>query len=359
MMAPGIAPLRWSDAPEIAALFYRVFRNGQTPPPEFIDYLRASFLASPHYDEAAASFFYRDAEGVVAAALLAIPMQVKCGDRVFLGRLASNFMADPARPSRGAAGLVMSLRPRNQDFCFSDSCNAASADHWRALGGEVLPLQSLDWRRIFRPGQWLVARFAARLPSGLAPLLRPLDALSRRLVPGLRAAGPAVGQAMPLETFIAEAPALLDRFTLRPVWGEAELRWLLAMAALNTVDGPLQCRQLRDGAGALLACTLFYARKGGLARVLNCLARPGAEAAMLDDLLAHLDALGCAGVRGMAQPFLMPALWAQRFIGFVPRGAYGFSTRHADIADAIHRGDAYLGGLMGEDWSRLLRDFLD
>ncbi|ODT83279.1 MAG: hypothetical protein ABS76_04770 [Pelagibacterium sp. SCN 64-44] len=351
--------MRWQDAPEIAALFYRVFRKGQTPPPEFVEYLRAVFLASPQYDETHASFFYRDGEGVVAAALLVIPMQVRCGERVSTGRLASNFMADPARPSRGAARLVMGLRPRNQEFCFSDSCNAASADHWRALGCEVLPLQSLDWRRVFRPGQWLVARFASRLPPWLAPLLRALDALLRRLVPGLGAAGPAAGQPMPLDAFIAEAPALLDRFTLRPVWGEAELRWLLAMAALNTIDGPLQCRQLRDGAGALLACTLFYARRGAVARVLNCLARPGAEAAMLDDLFAHLDAQGCAGVRGMAQPFLMPALWAQRFIGFVPRGAYGFSTRHSDIVEAIHRGDAYLGGLMGEDWSRLLRDFLD
>ncbi|WP_323013941.1 hypothetical protein [Devosia sp.] len=359
MMASGIAPMRWQDAPEIAALFYRVFRKGQTPPPKFVDYLRAVFLAAPQYDETQASFFYRDGEGVVAAALLVVPMQIRCGERVFVGRLASNFMADPARPSRGAAGLVMGLRPRNQEFCFSDSCNAASADHWRALGCEVLPLQSLDWRRVFRPGQWLVARFASRLPPWLVPLLRPLDALLRRLVPGLGAAGPAAGQPMPLDAFIAEAPALLDRFTLRPVWGEDELRWLLAMAALNTVDGPLQCRQLRDGAGALLACTLFYARRGGVARVLNCLARPGAEAAMLDDLFAHLDDQGCAGVRGMAQPFLMPALWAQRFIGFVPRGAYGFSTRHSDIIAAIHRGDAYLGGLMGEDWSRLLRDFLD
>lgn len=358
-MTPGVAPMRRQDVPEVAALFQRVFRKGRAPSPEFLAYFGESFLGSPHYDETQASFLYRNEEGVVTAALLVIPMQIRCGERVFIGRLASNFMADPARPSRGAAGLVMSLRPRSQEFCFSDSCNQASADHWRALGCTVLPLQSLDWRRIFRPGQFLVARFGARLPAWLAPLLRPLDALLRRLVPGLNMAGPTPGQPMPLDAFIAEAPALLDRFTLRPVWGEPELRWLLAMAARNGVDGALQCRQLRDGEGDLIGCCLFYARRGGMARVLNCLARPGAEADMLADLLAHLDALGCAGVQGMAQPFLMPALWAQRFIGFVPRGAYGLSTRHPEILDAIRTGDAYLGGLMGEDWSRLLNDFLD
>lgn len=362
-MASGVAPMRPQDAPEVAALFYKVFRSGGPPPPEFLAYFRESFFGAPFYDEAQASQIYCNEEGRVTAAILAIPMQVRCGDLVLLGRLASNFMADPDRPSRGAAGLVMTLRMRHQDFCFSDSCNEVSARHWQALGCEVLPLQSLDWRRLFRPTSVLMHRFGARLPRWLsAPLglaARPLDVVIRRVVPGLAMKRPGQGGPMTSEAFIAEAPALLDRFTLRPVWSETELRWLLAMAARNTLDGPLQFRQLRDGEGRLHGCSVFYARPGGMARILNCLAHPGAEIEVLEDLLAHLDQMGCAGARGMAQPFLMGALRIQRFIGLLPRGAYGLSTRHPEILDAIRRGDAFLGGLMGEDWSRLLNDFPD
>jgi hypothetical protein len=61
----------------------------------------------------------------------------------------------------------------------------------------------------------------------------------------------------------------------------------------------------------------------------------------------------------MAQPFLMAALGQVRGMGFVPRGAYCISTRHAEIVTAVQSGDAYLGGLFGEDWSRLLSDFQD
>ena len=91
--------------------------------------------------------------------------------------------------------------------------------------------------------------------------------------------------------------------------------------------------------------------------MLNILTRPGAEAAVVASLLHHLDAMGCIAATGMAQPFLMEAFGRQKGIAFVPRGAYCISTRHADIMDAAARGDIYLGGLMGEDWSRLVTDF--
>lgn len=164
---------------------------------------------------------------------------------------------------------------------------------------------------------------------------------------------------MPREAFLAVAPTLVERFALHPVWSRTELGWILDMAALNTSDGPLILRQVRDGKGSLLGCSVCYAEPGGVAKVLNVLSTAGNGGAVIDDLIAYADALGCTAIQGMAQPFLMAALGQVKDMGFVPRGAYCISTRHPEIVAAVHSGDAYLGGLFGEDWSRLLSDFQD
>jgi hypothetical protein len=358
----SIAAMTKADIPEVAALFFRAFRApGSMPAPEFLAYLEASFFGSPSYDPAVGGLVHRAPDGHLDGALAVVPMKVSVNGRILTGRLMSNYMTDPGRRTRGGADMVLTLRSRNQEFCFSDSANPVSADHWKAVGGMVLPIQSLDWRRIFRPAAWLLSRVAPRLPATLVATLpmmaKPLDAVFRRAMPGLVPAISVQGRTMTRADFVATAPGLVSRFALHPVWESDELNWLLDMAALNKVDGPLSLHAAYGPEGELLGCSVFYARPGGVARVLNILARRGAETPVVANLLHHLDAMGCIAAAGMAQPFLMQALGRQKGIAFVPRGAYCISTRHADIIDAAARGDVYLGGLMGEDWSRLVTDF--
>lgn len=362
-MSARMGPMQRQDVPAVVELFLRVFRRGGVPSPDMLDYFERCLFTAPFYDPALGSMVHRGADGAVDAALLVIPMQVRIGTRVMTGRLTSNYMTDPRRRTRGGAEMVLAIRPRYQDFCFSDSANAVSAGHWRAIGGHNLPVQSLDWRLLFRPAQWLLRQRGRRLPgwlrTGLHPFARGGDALLRRLVPGLRRLPPGHGAPMEAADFIAVAPRLVERFALHPVWSAGELAWLLDMAGRNRLHGDLQLRQLRDEKGEVIGATAFYARPGGMARVLNILTRPRHERAVAADLLAHLQAMGCLGAEGLAQPFLMPALSAHKGMVFVPRGAYCLSTRHPEIVDAALRGDCYLGGLMGEDWSRLLDDFRD
>lgn len=360
MPQAGTMPLQPDDAAEVAGLFYRAFRDGGTPPAEFVDYLRTSFFGSPTYSAAQGSLVHRGDDGAIDGALLVIPMCVVVNGRTITGRLMSNYMTDPAKRSRGGAEMVLTIRARNQDFCFSDSANPVSADHWKAVGGHVLPIQSLDFRRIFRPAGWLAARLRGRMPGWLGAIAsaaaKPLDAALRRIAPRLVVGGVG-GERIDSANFIAIAPGLVERFAVHPAWPAHELAWLLDMAAHNTVNGPLQLREVRDGKGHLAGALAFYARPGGTARALNILGRKGQEEAVVGALMAELDAIGCLAVEGMAQPFLMEALGRQAGMTFVPRGAYCISTRHAEIVDAAKRGDVYLGGLMGEDWSRLVNDF--
>lgn len=358
----AIAPMQRGDVPEVAALFHRVFRDGRAPSPEFLAYFEESFFGSPLYSEAEGGLVHRDADGAIDSALLVIPMQVRVNGEALTGRLMSNYMTDPARRTRGGADMVLTIRARNQAFCFSDSANPLSADHWKAVGGHVLPIQSLDFRHILRPAAWLAHRAASKLPPFLARLAsllaKPIDAMLRRLMPSLV---PPEGQGTPISRadFIAMAPSLVERFAVHPVWSAPELGWMLDMAARNTITGPLTLRGIRDDQGELTGCSVFYARPGGMAHVLNILAVPGQEGAVIADLIAHADALGCLGMEGMAQPFLMEALCRRKGMAFVPRGFYCISTRNPAIVDAARRGDVYLGGLLGEDWSRLVTDFHD
>lgn len=355
-------PMLRSDVPAVAQLFMTAFRDGQAPSAAFCTYFERSFFSTPLYDEAIGSLVHRDGEGRVDSALLVLPMQVSIHGRVLPGRLMSNYMTDPASRTRGGADMVLTIRARKQEFCFSDSANPVSAAHWQAIGGHRLPIQSLDWRVVLRPAGWLVGRGARRLPRWAVPfaktLARPFDALVQRL---LRREAPiaSTGSAMPREVFVAAAPKLVERFALHPVWSAAELNWVLDMAALNTADGPLTLRQVHDAKGELVGCSVGYAKPGGVAKVLNILSVAGGEAAVLADLIACADALGCTAIQGMAQPFLMAALGQVKGMGFAPRGAYCISTRHPEIVAAVQAGDAYLGGLFGEDWSRLLSDFQD
>lgn len=358
------APFRREDVREVAALFFRAFRDGRVPPDDFAEYLAASFFGSPNYSEEQGGLVHRNAVGAIDSALLVLPIQVSVSGRTITGRLMSNYMTDPAaKPTRGGAELALTIRARNQEFCFSDSANPVSLDHWKAVGGHVLPIHGLDFQRIFRPVEWLAHRSRRRAPAWIAALAmalaRPLDIALRRAVARLRVAEMGPGATMTQADFIAVAPGLVERFAVHPVWGGAELTWLLGMAAQNTANGPMHLREYRDAKGHLAGCAVYYAQRGDVARVLNILTRPGRESIVVTTLLAELDALGCVAVEGIAQPFLMEALSRQSAMRYVPRGACCITTRHPEIVDAALRGDIYLGGLMGEDWSRLVTDFHD
>ncbi len=360
----AVTPMRQADIAEVASVFYRAFRRpGRYPTDEFRAYFEQSFFGSPSYDPGLAGMVHRNGEGQIDSALMVIPMQVRVNGRIISGRLMSNYMTDPQKRTRGGADMVLTLRARNQEFCFSDSANAVSADHWKAVGGKVLPIHSLDWRMVFRPAGWFAWRARKRLPFGLhrlaAGLARPADAVLRRLLPRIGSAPVVHVAPMTRAAFIAAAPQFVARFAVHPVWAPAELGWLLDMAARNSVDGPLRLLEVRDDSGVLCGCCAVYAQPGGTAKVLNILAAPRCEPAVTGHLLAYLDALGCVAAQGMAQPFLMEAFGRHKGVVFVPRGAYCISTRHEEIAEAALRGDCYLGGLMGEDWNRLVTDFHD
>src|ERR1700678_474558 len=356
--------MQLADVPAVARLFLKIFRGvDKLASPDLEEYLRALVLESPSYSEAMGTRLYEQQDGRVRSALLTVPMRfVACGD-VVPGRLLGVFMTDANKEAVGAAELILALRPRDANFGFCDSASPTSCNHLLAIGGKPIPLQSLEWLRSFRPMSALVGRLAERVlrrrDPGFAALMRPVDALLRRMVVGTdvqEPAGLSVTE-MSVEAFLKHAPLLIAHYAVRPLWSEDELAWLVSLAARNTQLGAFTIRGVEDRAGAVIGCFVYYAAPGRIAQVLNILSLPGREIAVLDAMFRHLDHTGHVEARGRAQLALMRGLALQRWLVFRHMAFAVAVTRSQDVSDAVARGDVYIGGLAGEDWSRLMHDF--
>ncbi|MCR4523972.1 MULTISPECIES: GNAT family N-acetyltransferase [Bosea] len=360
----AVRPARPSDIPAIARLFLKIFRSADRPAgTDLQNYLRTLLLASPSYSETSGTQVYEQRDGRIRSALLAVPMRfVACGN-IVPGRLLGVFMTDADREAVGAAQLILALRPRRADFAFCDSASPTSCNHLLAIGGKPITLQNLEWARSFRPLGALAGRFNTRFLRGRFPslpvLAHPFDSLLRRLLPqpDAREQGGTRIAEMPVSTFLVQAPRLIAHYAVRPLWTEEELSWLVSLAAENTRLGAFTIRSVLDRNHAIIGCFVYFAAPGRTAHVLNVLSLPGQETAVLDAMFRHLDETGHVEARGRAQPALMAGLSLQRWLVFRHRAFTVALTRIPEINDAIARGDIYLGGLAGEDWSRLLTDF--
>jgi hypothetical protein len=204
----------------------------------------------------------------------------------------------------------------------------------------------------------LAERFLRRRDLGLAALARPIDALLRHLVGEKDVAEPGAPTVaeMSVPAFLEHAPRLIAHYAVRPLWSKDELSWLVSLAAQNTQLGAFTIRSVEDRNGAVIGSFVYYATPR-TARVLNILSLPGQEIAVLDAMFRHLDRAGHAEARGRAQSALMMGLALQRWLVFRHKAFAMMLTRIPDVNEAVARGDVYVGGLAGEDWSRLMSDF--
>jgi hypothetical protein len=358
-----VRPMRPPDVPAVARLFLKIFRRADKPADaDLQDYLAALTLASPCHDETMGTQIYEQQDGRIRSALLAVPMRfIACGD-VLPGRLLGVFMTDADKEAAGAAQLILALRPRRADFAFCDSASPTSRNHLLAIGGKPIPVQNLEWARSFRPVAASAGRLAERFLRGrrfsLSILARPFDSLLRRLRPEQEVEPGALRVVeISIPDFLVRAPQLIAHYAVRPLWAQDELSWLVSLAAQNTRLGALTIRAVVDRLGAIIGCFVYYAAPGRTAHVLNVLSLPGQEPPVLEAMFRHLDETGHVEARGRAQPALMTGLSLQRWLVFRHRAFAFVLTRVPEINDAVARGDVYVGGLAGEDWSRLLTDF--
>lgn len=360
----GVRPMTASDLDEVGLLFNKVFRaKAEAPRQDLLDYLDRVFLKNPGYAPEYGSLVHESGTGRIDSALLALPMAFRASGRRITARLMCAFMADGKAGMAGAARLARTIPLSQPDLCFTDNASPTSLDHCLAGGGFMLPIQSLEWRRTFRPFKALLDQATQRMPRirqlPLSPLAGAADAMVRRRYLAFSPEAPTglASREATFDEFVACAASMTDRFAIRPEWDREDLLWLMETAATNTPMGRLRCRLVSNSAGTTIGCYLFFGKPGETAHTLNLVCLAGKESEVVRQMFSDLAASGYAAARGMAQPFLMNALMRERQMTFRHRGYFCMVTRHADIRDAALRNDIFVGGLASESWSRLLTDF--
>jgi len=351
-----------ADIPAVAGLFQRTFRDARrAAPPSLNSYLRELYFEHPWRDPALASKVFV-ASGAVGGFIGILPLRLAFRGATLRAAVAGTLMVErPQENPLAGARLLRAYLSGPQDVSLSDSANAVSRGMWERLGGKTAPTESMEWVRPFRP-------FATALALGaeVAPPVRyawPIAALAdgiagtitRYLLPLPRAEEVAHDSEASDDELIRLIPELAAGYDVRPAWEPATLRWTLAHAADKNRHGPMSRRVVRGKDGRPLGCYVYYGRRGGVAWVLQLLARADAIEAVLDNLLASAFARGCVAVRGRTQARLLDALQRRNCV-FLHRSATVVHSANAELVAAIRGGEALVTGLSGDAWTRLVGD---
>ncbi len=356
-----IRPMRPADLDQVGRIFMKVFRDTDGPASDALKrYFDLVCFHAPAYTPEVGSIVYEDDDGRVRGAVTITPIRFKCGEAVYAGRELANYMVDDPSAKKAASELALTVRARSQDFAFSETGRPVSADMVRAMGAVILPIQSLEWVKVFRPAG-TVARLVQRKGGTLGKLplggpARLVDLAAARIVPKPAPLGAGIAFAPATRAeFIELAPSFVQHYYVRPDWSPEELGWLLDRAGERTRNGTLHLAKITDD-GKTIGMAVWLGGPGMIANVLNILARKNRERDVIPAVIAALADQGNVAARGTAQPLQVD--WLYRVPGMIFRhNAYSYViSKHADVVDALKRNDVYLGGLAGEGWSRLVSE---
>jgi hypothetical protein len=351
-----------ADIPAVASMFQHAFRDpARTAPPALESYLRELFLEHPWRDPETASRVFIGGDGCVHGFIGVLPMRMSFHGRPVRAALASSLVVDsPAEYPTAGARLLRSFLSGPQQLCVSETSNPIAQGMWERIGGRPLAEYSMEW---LRPLRW--AGLGGALLEEWAPragILRPAAALVDRALARLapKLAWPVSRVPRHCSDADVEDAALLEyipqfaeHYTLRPDWDRASLAFFLRHAARKDRHGDLFRRMVYDRKGAPVGCYLYYGRPRGIAWVLQILSRPEAVEAVVASLLTHAEAHGSVAVRGRTQPHLLDALLRHRCM-FFQRATTTVYSSDADLMSAMRSGDAFIIGLAGESWTRLI-----
>jgi len=364
-VAPDTAQVRActpDDMPAVAGLFQRTFRNARhARTASLTSYLRELHFEHPWRDPALASKVFVT-DGAVRGFIGILPLRLAFRGRTLRAAVATSLMVESSQenPLAGAR-LFRAYLSGPQDVSLSDSANPVSRGMWERLGGKTAPSESMEWVRPFRPFATALALGADVVPPlrfarPLAPLGDGVAGLFNRDLMHVHPADAGAHDSEASdEDLIRLIPELASVYEVRPTWDPATLRWILAHAADKNRHGPMVRRVVHGKDGRALGCYIYYGRRGGVAWVLQLLARPDAIGPVLDQLLVNALARGCVGVRGRSQARLLDAL-QRRHCLFFHRSATVVHSHDAELVAAVRAGEALVTGLTGDAWTRLIGD---
>jgi hypothetical protein len=359
-----IRPMVRTDIPDICELFIRTFRAGKTVRR---DELQASFedllLTSPAYIPERSSIVHVDAQGRLDGFWGVINITLRFRDRDLRGGILCCLMAD--RPETNPViglSLIRAMVDGRLDVVFGDTANQIALSLTHPMHFTVLPLQSLDWFKILRPAGVAAHMVGRRLPplagaltaiAGAVDRMLPLKSLTSVDERSLRGS---LDRPIDAAAFIAAAPGLVAAPALGPSWNVAEFSWILARAGQQQRNGRLHIREVIGRDGRMAGIYLMYASPGGVAHALQMLAREGREQVVAGSMIQQARALGAVAIHGATSREVLHGLLRQPAIFYRHFMSTTMWAADPEVVAAIKAGDVFVGGLMGETWTRIFSD---
>jgi len=365
----SVRPLAAEDLEGVAALFLTKFRRRRRhlldrAIAETAEYMREIYLDPAGQSGASNALVQINRQGRLGGFLGVLKARYELNGAALNAAIIGPLMADPGADD-GSAGpqLLRALHQGEFDLQLTDSANRTSLAFARPMKYQLLPVHCLGWTCIFRPAGMAAATLRRKWPGlprlALDPCARAFDALAKRRFESpahLSSSQRVHREPIDAAQFAERLPTLLSDYSLRPVWKDGELPRLLALATEKRADGPLHFGGTFDETGKMLGCYAFYGRAGDIASLLQIQASGSHWGATLDALVAAAWDMGCVGITGQTQSRFMPQLFGYKNVFFRYAGGTMVRSRIAGVAEAVRSGDIFIGGVMGDRWTRLSSD---
>lgn len=355
-----IRPFVPEDIPQIVDLHRRVFPENSFPFSDLQVYFQALFFKNPWYDDDLPSLVYREEGEKILGFYGVLPRRMRMRGRLIRVAVSTQFMVDPTVRNRLAAvELQSAFFAGPQDLSFTDGANDASRRIWERLGGLTAFPYGVHWTRLLRPARYLLERLKNRGLSTSARLcIQPLFALTdffaarKSKSPFLQSTQPPEEE-FSCETLLEHLPRFAATKSLCPDYDQSSLRWLLEQAGQKNFHGKLRKSLVRNGSGDIAGWYMYYLNPNGISQVLQLVATRNSIRRVLDQLFFHAWRSGSFAVSGRLDPEFVGDLSEERCLFSFGGPRMLVHSRHADLREAIQRGDAFLTRLEGEWWMRL------
>jgi hypothetical protein len=346
------------DIPAIVEMHLRIFG----PPrgaahAEDLDY-KTIFFDSPWYDpEIRSLMFEKDGHMVGFMGIAARPMQFQ--GREIRVAIPTRFMVDAEKGGAlVAVQLLKTLAAGPQEAAINDGSNEVMREVWLKSGAELMVANSMQWVRPLQPVERFRRTMSARGGAvGLA---------SRLALPAGWVADAVMGRAGWNDFSAAEgleADATLDasellpliekesgRYALRPTYNESTLGWQLGQLKQMERHRDLCCAVMHKKNGKAVGWYMYYRDPDDVSEVLQLVASPGQEEAVLAALLADAKRRGVIAVRGRIDVRFMHVLTQQRCTFAAGQPWSLVMSKNAELRAALQGKDAFFTRLEGEWW---------
>jgi GNAT superfamily N-acetyltransferase len=348
------------DVPAVTDLHMRVFQHSTQPPSAMLtNYFEEIFLRNPWCDDAIPSLVYHDQGGTIQGFMGVVPRPMFVYGQPMRAAVPTQLMVDPDSRAQGIAmQLVQTFLDGPQDLSLMDRAVDAGRRVFERAGSTLIPLYSLRWTRLLRPGGYVTSLLGKPGAPGklLAWATKPccdlVDTLVARLPQSpLRQAVPSRPDTdLTIDTLVDCFRAGQDGHSLWPAYDAQSLQWLFAMLSYKKRYGTLCKAVVYDAHDERIGWYLYYLNPGGVSEVIQIGAAPHALDTVLDHLFYHAWQQGAAALSGRLEPRLMRALSDQHCL--FKRG-YAWMLTHArtpELRHVIQQEDAFLTRLEGEWW---------